>query len=1016
MSHLDDAEPSRQRNAQDLGQDQSISSFSVGSKEQPQLFSNEQDDVCAPRNNSLFSEDARRSDSIHLDAPEDTSSEIASSLVASGTRTPTQADFSESQQTLRSPPQSREPLSVQQHLAHQADSLRGAIGISAPDDRSPCKALSVPQSRYSSNSNNTLDIANDEEINAQPLESRMSEDSNVTFHTANVENGSRPNSKRAWQGLDLKIPETGQIVKKSSDDTPTQPSLPEPPQQSYSDVSSVATHRTTPGHTPTLNLELSYPQTKPEAAGYSIREPSIDSVPDNHPSDRPPSPVSPQHSFTPETVNHQIRREPVYYGPEHDFGAADLNDQPLQRPRSRSRSSQDPDLQNHPALRPHSPSVQGSTIPSASHFPRAKPSYLSEPHQQRHESGAKSAARSAPNEDILNENPKRNSGFFKSLKSPMSGSLHVERDQVFTTPSRSSTDVPKKSKRNSLFRSRNGEKANDSGQSEEGSPAPSSHVESTGRHVQRDTRLTEIDSPATNTSSKIRNKLQRASTSSNATNDSGKKKKRFSAIGSIFGTRSRHADPNPTTRSRQPQQVTYYQFSPPEESQQQHDASSRRAPSSQPSNRQSSSVQAQQHSMPESMQTYNQPGDAGYYAPGQSEQKAPPSSTPTWSHTAQRVSQPRQSSVKEPPAYAQDRAMRESAAASVMSAPAAAVRSNTGQDSHSRKSRSSIFSRRKDREAPSSPPHDRNASGDPWKLSNDQKRQSTHSRSKSRHSQPASSSPSGAILSSPTHSQSSQARVLTYSQFGDSHISYPSMQQSRAQNQGSSYQAVPGQQPPPPNVVTFNQFPQNEPRRENSPPPPPPPPKDDWHVARPRPSHSSSFAAPHGSNSPQQPPRNAQSMYNPQPDYTSTQPTPQQQPSAVPATHQPHSYITTPTGPSPPPSQPHSAPPPSSESQRHNLPLYTETAPPKTQPPSSSAGNTSAEARKARQRELEMIGSSSSSGGRGGGGGSNGKEATPMAAVPPPRQKQEITDDEPIVMSSSSYPGMEWTPERWEDD
>ncbi|KAL8826231.1 MAG: hypothetical protein Q9191_003927, partial [Dirinaria sp. TL-2023a] len=757
VSNSDDAQLLRQAKAQDLGQDGSISSFSGGKKEQRQSFSEQQGALLNPSKISLPSKDARHSDGNHPEALEDMSNEFDSSLFASGTTTPTQADFNVSQQTLRSPPQSRDRNSVQEHLAHQAGSLRNAIGSSASDDRSPSKPLSLPQSRYSSNSNNP-DTAKGEEANAQPLESRTSEDSNVTFHTANADSDSRPNSKRSWQPLDLTVPETGRDVKKSPNDTPTLPSLSESPRQLYPDAM--------PGHIPMLNLELSDPRTKREVREYAFREPSIDSVPDRHLADLPPSPVSPQHSFTLEIANPLTRREPVYYGPEHDFGAADLNDRPSQSPRSRSQAPQDPGLQDHPALRPHTPSAQGSIVPSASHFSRGKPDNQSETDQQRLESGAKGVGKGAYNEDSLGENSKRNSGFFKSFKSPMTASQHIERDQSFVTPTRSSTDAPKKSKRNSLFRSRNGEKANDSGQSEEGSPAPSSQVGSMRRNPHRDPELAEIDSPAS-TSSKTRNKLQRASTSSNATNDSSKKKNRFSAIGSIFGSRSRQADRqadlSPTARSRQPQQVTYYQFGPPEESQQRQAASTQATPSLRPPHRQSSSTQAQQQSVPESMQTSNPAGNAGFYAP---EQKAPPSSTPTWSHTAQRVSQPRQSSVKEPPAYVQDRAMRESAAASMMSTPAAADHSNAVKASDSRKSRSSIFSRSKNREAPSSPPQNRNASGNSWKPSNDQNRQSTHSRSKSRQSQPAFSS-----TSDNNPALSNQPRVLTYSQFGDSYIS-----------------------------------------------------------------------------------------------------------------------------------------------------------------------------------------------------------------------------------------------------
>ena len=50
-----------------------------------------------------------------------------------------------------------------------------------------------------------------------------------------------------------------------------------------------------------------------------------------------------------------------------------------------------------------------------------------------------------------------------------------------------------------------------------------------------------------------------------------------------------------------------------------------------------------------------------------------------------------------------------------------------------------------------------------------------------------------------------------------------------------------------------------------------------------------------------------------------------------------------------------------------------------------------------------------------------GGTRTSTIKLPPmePAAKQgrkEEENEEPIVMSSSSYPGMEWTPDRWEDD
>lgn len=93
------------------------------------------------------------------------------------------------------------------------------------------------------------------------------------------------------------------------------------------------------------------PQLNREQPGYSAREPSLTSMSDRRVSDLPPSPVSPQHSFTLETADHQTRREHMYDGSDHDFGALDSSHRELERPRSFLRSFQGSSAPNHPAFR-----------------------------------------------------------------------------------------------------------------------------------------------------------------------------------------------------------------------------------------------------------------------------------------------------------------------------------------------------------------------------------------------------------------------------------------------------------------------------------------------------------------------------------------------------------------------------------------------------------------------------------------------------------------------------------------
>lgn len=562
-------------------------------------------------------------------------------------------------------------------------------------------------------------------------------------------------------------------------------------------------------------------------------------------------------------------------------------------------------------------------------------------------------------------------------------------------------------------------------------------------------------SPSSGTSSSLRSKLQRTSTSGNKEKDSGKKK-RFSALGSLFGSRSRKAQP-PPPQSKQPQQVTFYHFdeSRQQKSEQRPQEKTQKRPDI-PNNRTSS--QQTRNPQPQQHRTSTQGPVHEYYAPGQSDQKAQrhheitldnaanarsQASTPAWSQTAQRVSQIQQPSANEPPAYAQDSDLRQRVTALPESSRARASRTSavvTGKTSDESRSRSSIWSRNRKSEVPLSKPHDRNSSGSSWTMAGqNQARQSTHSHSVSQPTQPALASRPDAT---PTHD--SQGRVLTYSQFDGSNITYPPPQQHAANPSG-----LPGQptQQQPQNVVTFQQFPPNQATAADAPPPPPP--KDDWHVARPRqstvpqpnkppapveqqqPSNSRSSYT-HQPATSHQPSRASRQSFNPQPsNMYNQQPTTNYQPN-IPS--QPSSYMEQQQAPphsravshssqnianyqpniSPQPSPYTEQPPPpssqtrtvshASQNQRQSLPpLQTEV--PTRRSGAFSPEKTSAESRKARQRELEM--------------GATPVSATKSSAQAPkpaePAMKEE-RNEEPIVMSSSSYPGMEWTPDRWEDD
>ena len=743
------------------------------------------------------------------------------------------------QQQHRSSPPSDKRSSLQQHFASQAESMKDAIGPPSysRQEPSPPKTLIIPRSRFSSQQANNdsvpPDPKADRSMSQQSTANRQSEDSSSSFHTAEHSHD-QADSGPAQEDLETpKAEKPPPLLQQNRSDQPP--------------VTSVTSEKQPSPKPQAIYAESSEHSQIPSASTVPTvlaREPSLDNVSDIVHSDLPPSPVSPQHSFIQEPSRHDGRRGPVYYGPDHGFGpASDHLTAAAPRSGSFGQHSHGPSLEDHPAFRRNqSPSQQRFQQSAGPYIQGRVPDETSLSHQQGVEPGLGNKRASTDRLVDSSTNAKRNSrnsGFFKVFKSPTvtQSNANGSSDQSYATPTRSPIDGQKKSKRNSLFGSRNGDKTNGSGQSEESSPTPSSRVDALRQPTLVASSPGENSSPSSGTSNKLRDKLQRTSTSGNREAESGKKK-RFSAIGSLFGSRSRKVQQSPPTQSRQPQPVTFYQFDEPSQHQEserqvqqrephQRPKRSESRPSFQKSSRQSSSTQPQ-----------SQPPREGYYAPAQSEPMGPPRSTSAWSQTAQRVSQPTEPSVKEPPAYSQDAALRQRSTAPPEAANSGQLPTSAtfpkaaSNDSPSTRSRSSIWSRSKTREVPLSKRHDRSTSGNSWTTTNEEPiRQSTYSISATQKPESASSSRPN-VAATP----SNEGRILTYSQFGESNITYPPPQSATKNPVRHSHQPSSERQPLA-SIVTFHQFPQQQATGDNSPPPPPPPPKDDWHVSRPR--HSS---------------------------------------------------------------------------------------------------------------------------------------------------------------------------------
>lgn len=882
------------------------------------------------------------------------------------------------------------------------------------------KALLTPRSHFAAPQEEPIDSTAGTGLqrptSQQSMTKRISEDSYNTFHTAVDGDRSRPDSGSATEILETPRAEKPHflgpgeaVLVKSEKRAP--PSVLPP----TSDISVLHPHNGAPEQG-NRSLQDRYAIPTPTRHADLAREPSLENIDGQIESDRSPSPVSPQHSIHNEPIRRQSTREPIYYGPQHDFGVKQTREPALRQSKPSSQFDVNHGLQGHPAFRMPTPSDQQHTSPVGDDANGSGP-----PTFGFHPEETKSATVRPVRTKSRSDRNSRNSGFFKNLGS--SGKVGVpsivSAAETQTQPSSNMTPTEgdKKSKRGSLFRSRAGDKGDDDTRGIAGLSTQITTIQKGSPATSKSSQLDEASSNDPNTS---RTKLQRASTSGNKVAEGGGKKKRFSAIGSLFGKRSSRSQPNTTIQASQPQSGPSYTPITVQQPQPQTSYTTHRPLAEQPR-----SQQLSDHSRaPLGNST---PHQIDYSSLSRSDTFASQTSTPAWGQTAQRISQTRQSSLKEPSAYVQDSALRQQATAASKSNTSGPVRTstsfsqNTQPDSPASKPRRSFFSRSKSRESSIVGPNGE-SSENSWMMNKAQDRPNPQGNSFAGQSKPISSThsvQSSAQSNSHNVNQGPQ-RVLTFSQFGESHITGTREQdlrnsQDQSVNQqsqqaldprpkrttslvdsapstgparvltfnqfGESYIAEkpsrstaapltpeqsPAPQPQQQNVVTFHQFPpeSNAPQssRRASPPPPPPPPKDDWHVAKPRESSSQ------------------QTQVNTIEHQETTL--------SKASTAMPSSYPD---------------PPKTTQTQQQAQREQRQAPPPlQTEIPSSrlsafSPEKTSAESRKARQRELEFVPST--------------EKETASAPV-----RADASSEENIVMSSSSYPGQEWQPSYAYDD
>ncbi|KAI4261724.1 MAG: hypothetical protein L6R42_003079 [Xanthoria sp. 1 TBL-2021] len=486
---------------------------------------------------------------------------------ASNNRTPTQADYADYFRRGSSPTAIVPEASV-------TGMKQGNPDEEAPNQQRSFQRDGLPalQSRYSTkppteaftvNTNPTSSNRNQPSMDPEKLQ-RGSEDSDGTFHTAG-----------STVGLDPTIAATG--AHRSTQSADQEPSAESSVSRSSSGNSSsitppiavpAANIRDQPKARPFSFIQFSQTPAPKPLENYSNRRPSIDSLPSriDPEQDVPPSPISPQRSMIHEPNDEWGRRSPIH----HDFSPS--NTRPISNTPSRSfsRPFQEPKPQNYPALPRERSPTRGDDLP-ARHYPAPMPRQDPiHPRQQGTEYslagvGPPPAPQSRPRPAESRSSSKRgsrSSAFFKSFRSPTGSAsppLAGEGEALEYTNRQDDPTIRKtKSKRSSLFRSLTG--GTKSSRSEEVAqsqqdlvhPAqarPSDEIPPSQRNPVQVANTQEHTSPTVNTvertdtgiptkmPSKYRNRLSRPAAPKEREQPPPEpgKKKRFSALGSLFG-------------------------------------------------------------------------------------------------------------------------------------------------------------------------------------------------------------------------------------------------------------------------------------------------------------------------------------------------------------------------------------------------------------------------------------------------------------------------------------------------
>ncbi|KAL8669319.1 MAG: hypothetical protein Q9168_006084 [Polycauliona sp. 1 TL-2023] len=394
---------------------------------------------------------------------------------------------------------------------------------------------------------------------------RGSEDSDGTFHTAGSTVG---------RGLDNAATGPHQRTQSADQDQATESLVSRSSSGNSSSIPSpvavpAANIRDQPKARPFSFIQFSQnPTTKP-LEDYSNRRPSIDSLPGriDPEQDVPPSPISPQHSMVHELHDQSGKRSPAPDGVSQESSADNARPTSNVPSRSFSRPFHEPKRQSHRAPPREQSPTRGNDLPPQHYpapIPRQDPVH---PRQQATEYsiagvGPPPATQPRPRPMESRSSSKRgsrSSAFFKSFRSPTESAsppLVGGREELEDTQHQDDPTIRKtKSKRSSLFRSlTSGTKSSRSeelvqgqhnvvhpaqaGPSDENPPGQQNAVQATKtqEHGPSDPSIMQrADSNnLAKTPSKPRNRLSRPAPVKVEEQAPGKKK-RFSALGSLFG-------------------------------------------------------------------------------------------------------------------------------------------------------------------------------------------------------------------------------------------------------------------------------------------------------------------------------------------------------------------------------------------------------------------------------------------------------------------------------------------------